>query len=293
MVSTRVNKKKGNEDDVFVEDVEIEIETKGPPTSQPSFERRFLIAKEGTISGSQIYKLRHPKFNTGVLYRVGPEVCDEVVLSGEEKRSFFYGDSVIGDGAFRICVPVHPLFLALPYLLKKKGRFEELDEVLADEELPEIAVLKKNEQFNKRLEMIADKKEICDEVLYRYNEEKALGWLATRFSCLQKGLLAAADLHKSIIENQEVLDRYTFGLLQDYLPNEIVLPLKAKLNITDAPVEERIDQSFAKRKSEAFDDEYETLKPAAKKVLKESTAQKQLKVASKGTKSISSFFNKK
>ncbi|VDM64617.1 unnamed protein product [Angiostrongylus costaricensis] len=79
-----------------------------------------------------------------------------VLSVGETFRSWFYGDSVISDGAIRLMSPVHPLFLAIPYFIKSKAAFIELEEVLCDTECPSIAVLLKNEQFLRNVDRVCD-----------------------------------------------------------------------------------------------------------------------------------------
>ncbi|CAJ0929203.1 unnamed protein product, partial [Mesorhabditis belari] len=293
MAPPRTSRRNKVDEEDSMDCADIELDTKGIPASQPSFDRKFLVAKVETVANSFFYKVRHPKFNTGVVYRMSSTLCEEIILSGEEHRSFFYGESVVKDGAFRLCAPVHPLFLAIPYFFKKSSRFEELGEILCDDELPAISLLATNEQFIRTVDLIADSKEIGDDKVFRFNKERAIQWLSGRFNRLQKALVENTSLHKSIIENKEVLDRYTFAVLCDNLPTEVATILKAELEITDPPIEEVLDQNSFKRKSEVMSEEWENIKPAAKKTPKVSVAQKQLKEASKGTKSISSFFGKK
>ena len=46
----------------------------------------------------------------------------QVLNVGEKMRSWFYGNSLIEDGKLKLVIPIHPLFVALPYLLKNQAR---------------------------------------------------------------------------------------------------------------------------------------------------------------------------
>ncbi|KAK6053074.1 hypothetical protein COOONC_09423 [Cooperia oncophora] len=212
--------------DVVVADVPC----KGPPPSDATYQRKFVIAREGSLPNSRLYHVRHPKNGTPCLYRINEKHCDETV-------------------------------------------FKELDEIVSDPECPSIAVLLKNE------------------AVYRIDEGKALEWIAGRFRRLRDALVGEGSLHKSITSNNEVLDRYSFGLLSDYMNPEMTALTKGYLAIRDPEniENERVDMSM-KRKAE---ESYEDIAPKPAKKPKESVVMKKLQLASKGTKSINSFFTKK
>lgn len=89
-----------------------------------------------------------------------------------------------------------------------KARYEQLEEILVDEELPAIERLRENEQMMKELEKVADKtgqievsslifglcfvfcslrnlySDVCDEILYKLKEKKALEWISGRYGSL-------------------------------------------------------------------------------------------------------------
>ncbi|KAK6749591.1 hypothetical protein RB195_001916 [Necator americanus] len=263
----------------------------GPPSSNASYERKFLISREGTPADSRFYQIRHPKNRAPCLYRISERCCDEVLSVGETFRSWFYGESVVSDGAIKLLSPIHPLFLALPYLMSSKSKSTELEEIFRDSEFPSIANLLVNNQFLRNVDKVADLKEMFDTKVYQFNEVKTLDWISERFQRLRTALVEEGCLHKSITENEEVLDRYSFGVLCDYLNPEMAALVKVQLSIRDPPADEneRVDMSM-KRKADDLHKDIEQ-KPAKKP--KESTAMKKLQQASKGTKSISDFFTKK
>ncbi|RCN53395.1 protein family protein [Ancylostoma caninum] len=282
---TRASSKVEPDVDEEMDSVDIDVPKKaGPPASDASYERKFVIARgqaffENTLSDSRFYQIRHPKNRAPCLYRVNENCCDEVVSVGEPLRSFFYGESVISDGAIRLLLPVHPLFLALPYFIDSKCKFAELEEIITDSECSSIAVLLHNDQFLRNVEKVADLKDVCDTKVYRFNESKALEWISERFQRLRASLIEEGCLHKSIVDNGEVLDRYSFGILCDYLNPEMASLVKSHLSIRDPPTDEneRVDMSM-KRKAE---DLYEDLEQKPAKKPKESTIMKKLQQASK------------
>ncbi|PAV90352.1 hypothetical protein WR25_25174 isoform F [Diploscapter pachys] len=214
----------------------------------------------------------------------------QVLNVGEKMRSWFYGNSLIEDGKLKLVIPIHPLFIALPYLLKNQDKFLELDEILTDEEQPAIGLLEKNKQLLKTIEKVADVKNVCDSRVYRYNSQLAMQWIQTRFERIKLCLQEEAALHKAILDSPDVLNRYTFGVLSDYLSAEMTASAKQFLDITDIKCEETVDMNmYGKRKTD--EDELSKEQPAKKP--RESIAKKQLQKASKGTMSISGFFAKK
>ncbi|KAE9421800.1 hypothetical protein Angca_003070, partial [Angiostrongylus cantonensis] len=262
------------------------------PLSDSSYQRKFVIAKENDLANSSLYRVCHPKNGSPCLYRIGEKHCDEAsFFVGETFRSWFYGNSVVSDGAIRLMSPVHPLFLAIPYFIKSKGAFVELEEVLCDTECPSIAVLLKNEQFLRNVDRVCELKEVLGTKVYRFSEAKALEWISNRFYRLRDALRLQKDLHKSIINDDDVLSRYAFGVLCDYMNPELATVAKIHLSIKDPPAGDtpHVDMSM-KRKS---DDVYEVAEQKPIKKSKESVTMKKLHKASKGTKSISNFFTRK
>lgn len=43
--------------------------------------------------------------------------------------------------------------------------------------------------------------EVCDTVVYRFNEEKTLTWIATRFERIKAFLIEEGTLHKGILSD--------------------------------------------------------------------------------------------
>ncbi|GMT25631.1 hypothetical protein PFISCL1PPCAC_16928, partial [Pristionchus fissidentatus] len=270
-----------------------------PPKNVESMRRKLLIGRVSSLSsGASLFSIRHPRLGTAALFQLSATSCDEVLLLEDEYRTLFHGDTVIADGRPRLLSPFNPLFLVLPYLEKKKARYETLEEILRDDECPAIERLAGNEQAMRELERVADVTDACDEKLYKLNEKKALEWIRGRFEILKNALVANAKLHDSITTNEEVLDRYTFGVLSDHLsaatPGNLAAAAKELLQIKDAPKAEAAPEPLGmKRKMDDDENLYGCEMPPAKKTPTQTATQKKLQQASKGTKSLASFFGKK
>lgn len=76
---------------------------------------------ENTLTSGVIHYLRHPKnSNSKALYlfdKKGGEIF-EILNLNDARRSIFYGETLIGNEGLTIFSPIHPLFVALYYLLK-------------------------------------------------------------------------------------------------------------------------------------------------------------------------------
>ncbi|PAV90362.1 hypothetical protein WR25_22092 [Diploscapter pachys] len=208
----------GERSDEEQENASLSVSKKGPPSSEMAYERKFIVAKEGTLTNSCLYKIRHPKSGAAVLLRLSEENCDE-------------------------------------------DKFLELDEILTDEEQPAIGLLEKNKQLLKTIEKVADVKNVCDSRVYRYNSQLAMQWIQTRFERIKLYLQEEAALHKAILDSSDVLNRYTFGVLSDYLSAEMTASAKQFLDITDIKCEETVDMNmYGKRKTD--EDELSKEQPA-------------------------------
>ncbi|KAI1713323.1 RNase h2 complex component domain-containing protein [Ditylenchus destructor] len=276
-----------------------EVLTCSSKSIQPdlSYHRKFVIATENLSSTSTgVFALRHPKTGTRAYYNFDASGnVQELLEWNHGKRSFFYGDSVVSDGSIVMLSPVHPLFLILRYVVQKaQNRYVSLEDCLdEDSEFPAVKLLLANEKLQKALRSVTDVKTIEDETFYRYNEESLLTWLEKRFNILLESLTRNGDLHKSVLNNPDALRRYSFGVLCDFLPEAVSIVLKARLEIKDVEVFAEPTKNAGKRAvADAMDGDEENY-PAAKKTPTISRASKQLQEASKGTKSLASFFTKK
>ncbi|KAK0398906.1 hypothetical protein QR680_002810 [Steinernema hermaphroditum] len=264
----------------------------GPPKSDSSFDRKLLIAKEGTINRALKAKLLpHPRSKASVLYYgvgSGDTLC-EIVKIGEGKRSFFYGDTVVADGDVVAFVPINPLFVVLPHLIEHAtGKYVPLDQMLADE----MHGLLLNTVLLKALKKVTDWRDVCDTTVYRYNEDKMFVWLEKKFKTIQEHIKTNKLVSQLVLDDDDAFKRVSFQLLQEYLADSISEQAKKRFQIKELEVAPNPN----KRSAEVNDmQEFATTikEPPKKQPAKISAAQKQLKQASKGTKSLMSFFGAK
>uniref|UniRef100_A0A915D8L9 Ribonuclease H2 subunit B n=1 Tax=Ditylenchus dipsaci TaxID=166011 RepID=A0A915D8L9_9BILA len=232
--------------------------------SDMKYDRKFFIGRENLLaSGGAVYSLKHPRTSTKAYYYIDLNAADvqELILMENKTRSFFFGDSIISEGSFTVLATIHPMFLVLGYLIEKaQKRYVTLDD---------------------SLKIAAEFKEIEDEVYYRYSEDCLMKWLEKRFSILMGSIAKNGNLNKNILSDEDVLKRYTFGVLCDYLPQSTSLILKERLKIKDPEIFMQPPRAF---KRSAVEEEQEN--EPAKKVQKVSRAVKQLKSASKGLKDL-------
>lgn len=303
--------------------------------NDPNSETRVMIVpeeslKDASTKNAKIVKLRHPKTDKDASFLLNPnnhQLC-EVFTFEEEHRSWFIGSKVVSDGRIFLATPVNPVFLALPYLAKAK-KLVPLDQMLEDSEFPLVEEVLLA-ALGDKLEAVADRKGDRDLNVWKYNEEKTLGWMMGKVNCLgsmleKKGIDvtggASSNIYRhtaSTAASSVEYQRYGLGIVQEYLDQELGEKLEAMLGL---PKEEKIKPESGKGKEEKIKpesgkgnkrmsiDQGETpskkmknegpaedySKSAKKVVVKDelSSKQKALANSAKGTKSIMSFFGKK
>ena len=204
-----------------------------------------------------------------------------------------------------------PLLLAIPYI-RSAERPVPLDHLLTDDDFPHIGDLVEMltaEKMNK----IADSKGSADLNVWKWNEEKALEFLAKKVERLteeiqSKNLISQGDTSSSnyVIKRKDQTEeiaectRAAWEFLSDFLQDDLslVLAKKLKINLEASPKKPKIStksNEMTGTKSKGPSEDYsKNNKAPAKSTPEPSTKQqKALAKSAKGTKSISSFFSKK
>jgi len=260
---------------------------KGVSISDSSYFRRFIICRANELSAiHSVSTLRHPRFDSGVLFIVDTEhhVLYEVTSIVDQRRSLFYGDSVIQNTSMQMLVKFDPIFIALPYLQKYASeKYVSLDECLVDEQFPAISLIC-NKSLMNGLKTVVNFKELDDDIYFKYDEEKALCWLEKRFTVLKATVLKFELVSQRLRSDESSLDRYVFGIFSDFITLQHSVLVKSRLKIKSGELNAFENQAPSKRSLASSE-----IAPSEKKT--RTNAAKKLTQASKGTKSLLSFFS--
>ncbi|VVC44708.1 Ribonuclease H2, subunit B [Cinara cedri] len=279
---------------------------------------RFLILPDTLTKDQNIdkefIKLRHPQ--TGqmalFLYSENEKKLAQMRSLPFSHRSFFKESEVIPINRIDFVTLVDPLFIFLPYLVKCSSMFSPLDQILMDEELPELNNLLMKLSTLTNIQQVADMKECADLTLWQYSEKKTLDWLSPKVENVSQVLItrqinvnpnAAVSTSFKLSDTKSIAKehytRYAFSLISEYLPIDVQksllkhlgLPEKVECNKRKAGGS-ITDVNKKVKHSDNHDDEkpYKVEKVVIPKI---SAKDKALKKAASGTRSISSFFIKK
>ncbi|KAI9560951.1 hypothetical protein GHT06_011907 [Daphnia sinensis] len=262
-----------------------------------------------------IANLRNPKTGSGTLYAFSHNYTKiyEINQFDEPKRSWFVDDTVQSDGSLFLTTSIDPLFLILPYLCKVKFT-SPIDQLLVDDEYADTKHLSTCSKMQD-LEKIADCKQSGSFQAWKYNEQKTLNWLEKKVSRISQHLKDSSFnvTHSTVSANyvkaaaaivpESSFTRYAFGLVTEYLSDELTAVLEKHLNlpvVSKSVKDEETSEPPAKRQKITGDQNQEPLedyskdqKPIVKEKLQVSAKSKALASAAKGSKSIASFFGKK
>ncbi|XP_047457709.1 ribonuclease H2 subunit B isoform X1 [Mugil cephalus] len=263
-------------------------------------------------------RLRNPSTDAASLYLLGSGDVQlyEVKAFQEDFRSWFVGQSVQRDGRLMFVTPMDPLYLILPYLIKsgKEGKFQPLDQVIMDEELPACSRLLSCTRSLSSLHHIAEEKEVGGQKFHRYSQERTMNWLKKKVErtvvALKKTNISVGEGVKSTTyvrvksesgTHEEDYLRYAHGLISDYISEDLSRALLKHLGLPELTSPKETEPPSKKRKLsdkpvEAGEDytKFNSADFARKPSKKMSAAQKSLaKVDKTGMKTMSSFFSPK
>ncbi|XP_029640278.1 ribonuclease H2 subunit B [Octopus sinensis] len=286
----------------------------GPKQYFMLIDKTAINPVDGVESDAVFYKLRHPcTDNSSIfLFTHKNQNVFEVTNYKEEFRSWLFNNYVVEDGSLLFVTPVDPLFLILPYLIKaekKTGKFMTIDHMLEDDQYVDIHHLSESVRV-KNLSLITDVKKSDSIVACRYSEEKTLSWLQRKVQRVAKflsekgvhvseGVAHSKTYVKSMKENPHLKEEamlYAFGMVSNYICDDLQKKLKEKLGLKDEELQNpppkkkiKIDNSLGPS------EDYSQMKKTTEqtKSQKQTLAQKKLSQVDKsGMKSISSFFLK-
>lgn len=231
----------------------------------------------------------------------------EILQFQGSKNSWFIDNSVEKDGLIYVATPIDPLFLILPYL--KEEIYSPLDQVFIDENFPDSKIL--SQCCLNQIDLITDRKDFGKESLYKYNEQKTIDWLKSKFEMLVSllkekeidctngskvtSLITSKKKHPQQLEK---INKYASGIISQYLDDKLNEKFLKALKICDDTSPEECPEKKARKTDfeeplENYFDQFNYNHTKTTKVTKLTASQKKLmKVDKKGMKNISNFFVK-
>ncbi|XP_040003638.1 ribonuclease H2 subunit B [Xiphias gladius] len=277
-----------------------------------------VIDTQSPESDPAFVRLRNPFTDAASLYMLGGGDVQlyEVKVFEEDFHSWFVGQTVQRDGRLLFVTPMDPLYLILPYLIKagKEGKFQPVDQVVMDEELPACSRLLSCTRSLASMHQIAEEKEVGSRKFHRYSQEKTMNWLKKKVErtvvALKKRNISVGEGVKSTTYVRVKLEsdcheedylRYAHGLISEYISEDLSKALLKHLQLPELTSPKETEPPSKKRKLsdkpvEAGEDytKFNSADFARKPPKKMTAAQKTLsKVDKTGMKPMSSFFSPK
>ncbi|KAK8807407.1 hypothetical protein WA158_004166 [Blastocystis sp. Blastoise] len=257
----------------------------------------FIIEKESPDKGYDLKTLQFVTFNTDKSSNQYLYTNDTFFLVNKatsvHPNSWFLNETIVKDGSIYLASIIHPLFLAIPYLMKNL-KFVQLDQLLIDKDGNEIKLLSKNCQLIKTLPAICDVKDLGDDMkFYRINESKLYIWLEKKVNKVSQALLDSNirdGIYKEENRNDESIKHKCFieayKIMSIYISEDVFNHLKDSLKITDEELYYKEIQHMEYNQNSAT--EKQTEKSPQKGTKRKPTISDKDK---KKTKSIMSFFS--
>lgn len=282
-----------------------------------------------TISSVHVVRLRNPSNGCATHYICHPTAgrCYDLVRYTEPNRTWLLADRITLDGTIFMTTLVDPLFLLLPYLLTGCGadKFVPIEQVLVDERCPDVGRLAEMLPTSQLL-LVCDQRGPPELRAVRYNEEKALNWLA--FKCdryarvlrernvqIEAGTAKSqtyvkSDREMGVDATANARLSLAISLVCEHLPKELHEKLLKRVGaeraVKGTPSHKRLASGEAEKRpgwekkareggstssAGSGDSPASTPQPAAEK--RETAKEKAMAKAAQGTRGILSFFKRK
>lgn len=203
------------------------------------------------LENAEYFNLPHPRNNKIATFIRKNDIIYELLRVDRPHSSWFIGNSVVSDGVPLFVVPVHPIFLVLPFAASRGKQMMTEDDFFFD--TPYMAI---SNQLKPHLKCICQMMELGDDINYNYDEETALKWLVLKTEKMMPFLKKSNDLpdHLLIEISYDVISHYISkdfaNLLKDKLHNKYPGSFPPKeLNATD--IQKKSEAPPSKKKSAA------------------------------------------
>ena len=252
---------------------------------------------ENNTLGS-IIQLPHPKSRESVpflLTRDMKQIC-ELKMYNKPYTTVLMPDKIISKPCIYMITPFDPIFFLISLLEKEKSEnFCILRQILFDSEFNDLSKLRTilSEEV---VQLVCDTKIYEDEIVCKFNKEKALSLLEKKVRKVAEKLPSLKSFqssYESMVSTSEGALKYGISLVIEYLSNDLADSLATQLGFSNysqiiMECEREVRKLEVTGESEVVK---ETSKKGGRK--KQSRAKKILEKTDKtGMKSLSTFFTK-
>ncbi|KAI3648544.1 hypothetical protein MP228_006398 [Amoeboaphelidium protococcarum] len=212
-------------------------------------------------------------------------------------------DYCISNGAVLTMFEVDPLFLLLSYC--PKTRFMSLGDTECPPALIDAISLQNSALSAQFLAHLVDVSALDGQEFYRFNKDKAVAWLSSKVDNIVKYLQSLSEDQTELqnlavgldASDSDVLKMYALEMLQDYVGEDLLRLVKDGLQIKEscgiAPKVQINYFNYGRQNSNADSSQSSSVGDKDKSAKKQKTlGMRQLEKASKGLKSVASFFTK-
>lgn len=169
----------------------------------------MILLLHGRPERLQFVTFPHPKNSSPVVFILAGNDFYELQTARIRKHNtWFVNQRVSSDGGICLGTRFDPKFLILPFLEKAGSKFSPLDQILAQSVIDGSARIPLTSVAAWSLHLVADVKDLGDDMIfYRYNKDKAFGWLKQKVAALAL-LLASIRSKKESRENTAVVSSF-------------------------------------------------------------------------------------
>jgi ribonuclease H2 subunit B len=178
--------------------------------------------------------LIHPANGKECSFLLSPSALLELNWNKSEYTSWLSDDSVIEDGGVYAATPVDTLFLALPMLLRERGKGFCSLETLLESETENRGLARLQQLLEPSLPCVCAVQTVGDERYYRLDDARTLAWLSLKASNLAAVLRdgGAAGAAFEALSQEELLS-YSVELLGEYVVAPWLAQLRSKLQLPE------------------------------------------------------------
>lgn len=230
---------------------------------------QLALFPQNLLTDAKYYTFPHPRNDRNATFIIKDNQIFELLKVSRPHSSYFYGNAVVSNGELLYAIPIHPLFLVLPFISSRKKQMFDQNEFFFGTCYSPIAQI-----ITSHLTQVCSSMELSNGIQINYDESLALKWLVSKAESLMPYFR-----EKNNIADHLIIE-LAYDALRHYLSPDFCVLLRDILR-------EKYPGSFPPLR---MDDEIGMdPKPDPRKTKKETKKSSKLKVP-EGNMSISSFF---